>query len=611
MAVTDDIKARVDIVDVVSQYVPELKKSGRNFTARCPFHQERTPSFVVFPDRQSWRCFGACAVGGDVFSFVMKADGVAFPQAMRSLAERAGVVIPERRRADTPRNPIFDVNEAALRFFREALTADRGALARSYAERRHLGEEAIVTFGIGYAPSSGDELLKRLGEAGFAEELLLAAGVVIRGQNGEVRDMLRGRLVFTLRNADGEVVGFAGRSLDGTDPKYINTPQTAVFDKGRMLYGFDRAKDAIAREGVAVVVEGYTDVITAHEHGYANVVASMGTALTDEQVALLRARAHRIVLALDADAAGQEAMRRRLWAVAESVTGSGAPAWAHERSGDLSRWGVVTLQGGKDPDEIIRADPGSWRTLVAEPTPILDYLIEAESARGGLTAEEANAPTVQRFWRLIAELSDWAAQDRLVQRLADRLGVGRTTLEAAMGRMASRAQTGRPQAGRGRARGREAPEGAVESVLRTAGREPVEEHALALALQYPEILARVGEAQADRFVRPDNRAILSALQEAGTIEVAHAQADGPMAEHLDQLSRRVLPPADPKQRAAEWTECLRRLEERYLRDLKEQETIALTEQAPGDEEYREAVSRQALDTNERLRDLFTGETAKP
>ncbi|MCH7655732.1 MAG: DNA primase [Chloroflexi bacterium] len=611
MAVTDDIKARVDIVDVVSQYVPELKKSGRNFTARCPFHQERTPSFVVFPDRQSWRCFGACAVGGDVFSFVMKADGVAFPQAMRSLAERAGVVIPERRRADTPRNPIFDVNEAALRFFRDELTADRGALARSYAERRHLGLEAIVTFGIGYAPSSGGELLKRLGEAGFAEELLLAAGVVIRGQNGEVRDMLRGRLVFTLRNADGEVVGFAGRSLDGTDPKYINTPQTAVFDKGRMLYGFDRAKDAIAREGVAVVVEGYTDVITAHEHGYANVVASMGTALTDEQVALLRARAHRIVLALDADAAGQEAMRRRLWAVAESVTGSGAPAWARERSGDLSRWGVVTLQGGKDPDEIIRADPGSWKTLVAEPTPILDYLIEAESARGGLTAEEANAPTVQRFWRLIAELSDWAAQDRLVQRLADRLGVGRTTLEAAMGRMASRAQIGRPQAGRGRARGREAPEGAVESVLRTAGREPVEEHALALALQYPEILARVGEAQADRFVRPDNRAILSALQEAGTIEVAHAQADGPMAEHLDQLSRRVLPPADPKQRAAEWTECLRRLEERYLRDLKEQETIALTEQAPGDEEYREAVSRQALDTNERLRDLFTGETAKP
>ncbi len=604
MAVTDDIKARVDIVDVVSQYVPELKKSGRNFTARCPFHQERTPSFVVFPERQSWRCFGACAIGGDVFSFVMKADNVPFPQALRSLAERAGVTVPERRRADAPRNPIYDVNEAALRFFRDALTADRGAMARSYAERRQLSEQAIVTFGIGYAPSGGDELLKSLGALGFSEELLLASGAVTRVQSGEVRDMLRGRLVFTLRNGEGDVVGFAGRSLDGTDPKYINTPQSPVFDKGRMLYGFDRAKEAIARERVAVVVEGYLDVIAAHEHGYVNVVASMGTALTDEQVALLRARAERIVLALDADAAGQEAMRRRLWAVADSVTGSGAPAWARERSGDLARWGVVTLRDGKDPDEIIRAEPGKWRTLIAEPTPILDYLIESESARGGLTAEEGNAPTVQRLWRLIAELSDWAAQDRLVERLADRLGVGRPTLEAAMGRMASRAQPGRRFV-----RGREASQGAVESVLRNVGHEPVEEHALVLLLQFPEILARVGEAAADRFTRPENRAILSALQEAGTIEGASAQLDGPVAEHVDQLSQRVLPQADSKQRAAEWDECLHRLEERYLRELKEQESVALTETS-GDSEYRDAVGRQALQTNERLKDLFTGETVK-
>ena len=175
-----------------------------------------------------------------------------------------------------------------------------------------------------------------------------------------------------------------------------------------------------------------------------------------------------------------------------------------------------------------------------------------------------------------------------------------------MGRMASRAQPARRFV-----RGREAPQGAAESVLRTVGREPVEEHALALALQYPEILARVGEADPDRFARPDNRVILSALREAGTIEDARAQLDGPMVEHLDQLSRRVLPPADSRQRAAEWTECLRRLEERYLRELKEQESVALAGDAPVDVEYREAVSRRALETNERLKDLFTGETARP
>ena len=600
MAVSDDIKARVDIVDVVTQYVPELKKSGRNFTARCPFHQERTASFVVFPERQTWRCFGACGIGGDVFTFVMKAEGVAFPVALRSLAERAGVPVPERRRPDAPRNPIYDVNEAALRFFREALTADRGALARGYAEQRGLSERAVVTWGIGYAPGADDELLRRLGALGFGEELLLAAGVVIRGQSGQLRDMLRGRLVFTLRNTDGDVVGFAGRSLDGTDPKYINTPQTAVFDKGRMLYGLDRAKDAIAREGVAVVVEGYLDVIAAHEHGYENVVASMGTALTAEQIALLRAP--RIVLALDADAAGQEAMRRSLWAVAESV-GSG-PAWARERSGDLSRWGVAVLSDGKDPDEIIRAEPGRWRSIVGEVLPIIDFLLDAETARGGLTTDESNVATVQRFWRLIADLSDWAAQDRLVQRLADRLAVPRSTLEAAMGRMASRSQPARRLV-----RGREPPQAAVESVLRSVGHEPVEEHVLALLLQYPDMLARVGEADAERFLRPDHRAILSALQEAGTIEGAYALLDGPAAEHFDRLSQRVLLPGDARQRATEWAECLRRLEGRYLRELKEQESVALTEDASDDPEYREAVSRQALATNERLKDLFSGETA--
>ncbi|MEX2598642.1 MAG: CHC2 zinc finger domain-containing protein, partial [Dehalococcoidia bacterium] len=236
MAVSDDIKARIDLVDLVSQYVPDLRKAGRNFSARCPFHQENTPSFVVFPDRQTWRCFGACATGGDMFAFVMRIEGLDFPGALKTLAERSGVPLPEHRRPDGPRNPIYDANDAALRFFRDALQAEKGSLARAYIEQRGMSEQAVARWGIGYAPSTGDELLRRLESMGLAEDLLLAAGLATRGESGQVRDMFRGRLVFALRDAEGQIVGFAGRSLDGSNPKYLNTPQTAVFDKSHLLY---------------------------------------------------------------------------------------------------------------------------------------------------------------------------------------------------------------------------------------------------------------------------------------------------------------------------------------------------------------------------------------
>ena len=197
MAVTDDIKARLDIVDVVADYVPDLKRAGRNYSARCPFHAENTPSFVVFPERQTWRCFGACAEGGDVFNFVQKIEALDFPGTLKSLAERAGVALPDRvQRSDAPRNPLFAVNDSTLRFFRDALQSDRGSLARAYVDQRQLSDESVVRFGIGYAPSTGDDLLKHLLALGYTEDQALAAGVATRYESGEVRDMIRGRLTF-------------------------------------------------------------------------------------------------------------------------------------------------------------------------------------------------------------------------------------------------------------------------------------------------------------------------------------------------------------------------------------------------------------------------------
>ncbi len=622
MAVSDDIKARIDIVDLVSQYVPDLKRSGRNFTARCPFHQENTPSFVVFPDRQTWRCFGACAVGGDAFSFVMKAEGLDFPAALRKLAERAGVPLPEHQRPDSPRNPIFAVNEAALRFFRDALVAERGSLARAYVEQRGLSEEAVVRWGIGYAPSTGDELLRRLLAMGFAEEALVAAGVATRSEQGNVRDMFRGRLIFTLRDADGQTIGFAGRSLDGSNPKYLNTPQTGVFDKGRLLYGMDRAKEAIGREGVAVVVEGYMDVITAHEHGYTNVVASMGTALTEHQVALLKGRAPRIVLALDADAAGQEATLRSLhtsWELMGSEIGrTRSPVL--RRGGDLDVLRIAVLSQGKDPDELIRSDPALWRRTVDEAVPVVDFLLTAEARRVDISTPEGKAAVAEALMPIIfAVPPEGGEQERYLSKLSGLLGVSPAALQAAFGRMRWKLRAGPHRGGpqlRPSSAAREN-ESMTESVFKYAERDPLDEYALVLATHYPDLMERIAEIPLEHLRRSENRAVLSALAQAGTIEGAYSQLDGPFAEHMDRLVSSVLPQADRKERGADWEACLRRLEERHLRDLKAQEEVALAqESAPGDGqtpsiEYREAVHRQALVTNERLKQLFVSGTGAP
>lgn len=609
MSTVDDIRARLDIVDVVSNYVPDLKRTGASYKARCPFHQENTPSFVVFPNTQSWRCFGGCATGGDMFSFVMRTENTDFTSAMRLLAAQAGVRIEERTQRNDD-DPLYSLNDAAQQFFKQSFIADRGAQARAYVEGRHIGEDAVARFGIGYAPSTGGELLRSLGSLGFSDDLLLRSGLVLRGDDGTPwRDMFRGRLMFPLRDVDGRISGFAGRSMDGSDPKYINTPQTSVFDKGRMLYALDRAREAITAEGEAVVVEGYMDVIAAHEHGYRNVVASMGTALTENQVSLLKARAQRIVLALDADAAGQEAMLQSLrttWELVGSVAAGRRRTEVLNRPDDIESLRIALITEGKDPDDLIRNDPSQWQRLLADAVPAIEFLMKAEASRLDIGSAQGKSALVERLLPVVFALPDWAQQERYFSRLAELVGVPVATLETAVGRRQGpvRNQRQRPRQTASENGNRE-----LESVLAVAEHDPLEERVLALLAQDPELLMQVWEVDPDTFVRPENRAVLFALRESSTMEGAIAQLDGQLADRLVRHSLEALPPADRKQRTEEWTGCLRRLEERRLRNLKAQEAAAFSSDAVGDApvdpEYVQAVHRQALEINERLRDLFT------
>jgi DNA primase len=320
MTAIDEIKARLDILDIVSETV-KLRHTGKNYTGFCPFHpNSRTPAFVVFPDSGTWRCFGQCNEGGDIFKYVMKREGWDFHQALEYLAQRAGVTLepptPEKQAEDEKFEHLQTLLEDAVTFYRHhLLNTPAGQNARAYLQKRGLKENTIEHFGLGYAPDAWDSLLRYFTGRGHSSENLLQAGLVTERQseNSGMYDRFRNRIMFPIRDFRGRMTGFGARILNPDDvPKFLNSPQTPVFDKGRLLYGLDLARKEIRQQDQAVIVEGYLDVIALHQEGFTNAVSPMGTALTEDQFRLLKRSTRRIILALDADAAGEKATLRGL-----------------------------------------------------------------------------------------------------------------------------------------------------------------------------------------------------------------------------------------------------------------------------------------------------------
>jgi len=380
----EEIKQRLDIVDVIGESV-SLQRSGRNYRALCPFHAEKAPSFFVFPDKGTWHCFGGCATGGDVFAFVMKKENLDFSGALRVLAERAGITLGRKGAApeETEKDRLRQANEAAALFFQHALfNTQAGAGALAYLTMRGIDRQTAESFQLGYAPDTWDALKEHLKGRGFGEGELLKAGLLVEGEKGPY-DRFRQRATISIRDERGRTVGFGSRMLPGDSgaepegPKYLNTPQTPIFDKGAILFGLDRSAEHIRRADVAVVVEGYMDVIAAHQHDNLNVVASMGTALTERQLALLRDLTENIVLAFDPDSAGQAASER-----GDVIA---------RRMGAQIR--VMKISGDRDPDEIIRADPEGWRRLVVEAQP---FVVDREKGIQSTPTEHGRRTTTRR-----------------------------------------------------------------------------------------------------------------------------------------------------------------------------------------------------------------------
>lgn len=404
--IKEEIRRRVDIAELVGHYVP-LQRAGSRLRARCPFHQERTPSFYVDPERGFWKCFG-CGEGGDLFSFLMKIEGLTFPEAAERLAQRVGLTWrpgPEAARSGRQRQDILRANENALAFYQANLAAAVGRDALGYLRARGVTDKSIRDFRLGYAPGGWDNLLRHLAGKGFSEQLLEQAGLIKRGERGGHYDVFRDRIIFPIIDVSGRVVGFGGRAMDPQDPaKYLNSPDTLVFRKGSTVYGLNLARPAITERKRVLVVEGYMDVIALVEAGFPHVVACLGTATTEQHLRLLARYAEEITFVYDADAAGMRAALRN----AQLFESSSADAK------------IATLPPGQDPDDCVRqAGPAAFQACVDGAVTFVEYRIRAAFAQHDPSNPDGRLRAARQAVDILSQVRDRARREEMLERTAD------------------------------------------------------------------------------------------------------------------------------------------------------------------------------------------------
>lgn len=413
----DEIKQKLDIVSVIGEYTP-LKKVGRNYKARCPFHNEKTPSFYVSPDRQGWHCFG-CNAGGDMFTFVQKIEGLEFPEALKILAQKAGVELRHfDPRLASQKNRLLDVCATAANFWQSRLNASQSDEVKAYIEKRKIKPSTLIDFKIGWAPDSWDETMKFLLSKGFSETEIFQAGLTVRKEKGTgYYDRFRGRLIFPIQDIHGNVIGFSGRILKSDETaKYINTPETPIYRKGRVLFAFDKARQAIREQGYAVVVEGNMDAITCHEACFNNVVACSGTALTPDQISLLKRYTENVALCFDQDSAGQLAAERSIDLLFEAEMNTK----------------IVQLVSGKDPDECIKKNVQDWVDSLKSSKPVMQFYFDQYFTTQNLGDIAKKKKAAKFVLERIAKIKDKIEQDYWLKKMAEIVRVKEDILREAI-----------------------------------------------------------------------------------------------------------------------------------------------------------------------------------
>ncbi len=523
--VVDEVRDRAEIVDVIGEHV-SLKRSGKDYKALCPFHDEKTPSFYVVPGKGFYKCFG-CGESGDVFSFVMKRLGLDFVEAVKHVGSRAGVRVEEVKSSGTgedPHRPLYEANAFARKFYRDRLLEpEAGKGARSYLGDRGIDDETAERFGLGYAPDEWRALREAAAKHGIDDGTLMEAGLLNQSEKAsEPYDRFRSRIVFPIENVSKRVVGFGGRILGDAGegaPKYLNSPESPIYHKGEILYGLSWSKHAIRREECALVVEGYMDAVSLAAAGFENVVAPLGTSATEAQARLLARYCTRVYLLFDSDPAGLRATFR----AADVLLSAGLhPA-------------VVTLPPGEDPDTVVREEGAEAITrYVDQAVDVLDRKLQILEERDYFSSIERIRDAVDRLLPTVRAAADPALRDIYVSRVAERTGVRRETLEEELSRAGIGRRGSRPRA---RRRGRERRSGSREAE-RALPKMGAERELLRLALHDPEgtwIEEAADQIRPDDFVDPAYREIFQALLEDPDLRQVPLGMDPVAARTMEEL----------------------------------------------------------------------------
>ncbi len=415
----NQVRAAVDLVDVIGEYV-QLKKSGRAFLGLCPFHSEKTPSFNVNAERQFFHCFG-CGAGGDVFSFLMKMEQLTFPEALHKLAERAGIALPQSQKEEEPpeqtaKQVMYEAHQLVAKLYHYILTeTPYGTEAMKYLRTRGLSPQTIAEFQVGFAPDSWDFVTQFLQKRHFSLDLMVEAGLLAKSDSGKIFDRFRGRVMFPIHNSQGSVIGFGGRSLDGSHPKYMNSPESSLFNKSSTLFNLHRARPYIRKRKQAILLEGYVDVVSAWQAGFHQVVATLGTALTEQQAKILKRNVDSVVVCYDGDAAGQEATAKAIHVL--------------QQAGCIVR--IAPLPQGTDPDDYIRlhgAESFSQQVLL-QAMPVTAFRLKHLRAQHVIQDETDRARFIEQALGIIAELPSAVERDMYERQLADDLSLSLDALK--------------------------------------------------------------------------------------------------------------------------------------------------------------------------------------
>jgi DNA primase len=510
----DELRTRYDIVELISQYV-QLKKTGRNYFGLCPFHAEKTPSFSVSQDKQIFHCFG-CGEGGNVYSFLMKIEGLTFPEAVRQLAERAGIPLPQTtgspavRQAELTKNRLRQLMQLANRYFQYQLQQPGGRAAKQYLQQRGVAEAAIDSFNLGWAPAAWRELKNFLLRRGYQEKELLTSGL-LSVSNSTSYDRFRGRIIYPIWNPQGEVIAFGGRALGDEQPKYLNSPETPIFDKSKTLYAFHLAREAIRRHEQAVIFEGYMDVIAAHQAGIKQAVATLGTSLTEAQARLLRSQAKEVVIVYDADAAGQAAAWRGLQIL--------------RQAGCLVK--VGRLPPGLDPDDYLRRFGGEVfrREVIEKALLLVDYQLHSLVEQYNVEKDDERIHLFSRIIDVLAAVDNAMEREDYVQKAAKL-----HQLPAQAIREQTPKKT-RPAASR-------------QPTLKVLPKQDAAEKAplqiLALWARFPELIAETAAVLERDSIPEELRDVFAAAQTATAFSPAHLLDLLPSQKHRQIISRLLI-----------------------------------------------------------------------